>query len=108
MKPWAYVQTRLHFYIVGLNELGALKIHHVFKRLTPPSRKEPLMISSPCKDCQKRNFPKDECLKTCQMIQNIQGMQLARRESNVYSAVDFSEESRFQIASPFASALNIC
>jgi hypothetical protein len=66
------------------------------------------MISSPCKDCQKKNFPKDECLKDCQLIQNIQGMQLARKESNVYTAVDFSEESRFQIASPFASALNVC
>lgn len=66
------------------------------------------MISSPCKTCQKRNTPKDECLKTCQMIQNIQGMQLARRENSVYTAVDFTEESRFQIASPFASALNAC
>ena len=66
------------------------------------------MISSPCKTCSKRNQPKDECLKTCQMIQNIQGLQLARRESSVYTAVDFSEESRFQIASPFASALNAC
>jgi len=42
------------------------------------------------------------------LIQGIQGMQLARKESNVYTAVDFSEESRFQIASPFASALNVC
>jgi hypothetical protein len=42
------------------------------------------------------------------MLQKIQGMQLARKESNVYTAVDFSEESRFQIVSPFASALNIC
>ncbi|MEJ2156643.1 MAG: hypothetical protein P8X96_14985 [Desulfobacteraceae bacterium] len=45
-------------------------------------------------------------LKDCQMLQNIQGMQLSRRESNVYTAVDFSEECRFQIASPFASALS--
>jgi hypothetical protein len=66
------------------------------------------MISSPCKDCQFRNFPKDECLKTCELIQNIQSLQLSRRESNVYTAVDFSEESRFQIASPFASALSAC
>jgi len=66
------------------------------------------MISSPCKTCINRNLPKDECLKTCEMIQNIQGLQLARRESNVYTAVDFTEESRFQIASPFASALNAC
>ena len=64
------------------------------------------MISSPCKDCPKKNLPKDECLKDCQMLQNIQGMQLSRRESNVYTAVDFSEECRFQIASPFASALS--
>lgn len=66
------------------------------------------MISSPCKNCQYKNFPKDECLKTCQMLQKIQGMQLSRKERNVYTAVDFSEESRFQIVSPFASALNAC
>lgn len=66
------------------------------------------MISSPCKDCQKKNFPKDECLKSCQLIQKIQGLQLSRRESNVYTAVDFSEESRFQIVSPFAGALTMC
>ena len=47
------------------------------------------MISSPCKDCPKKNLPKDECLKTCEMIQNIQGMQLSRRESNVYTARGF-------------------
>jgi hypothetical protein len=66
------------------------------------------MISSPCKECRNKNFPKDECLKSCELIQNIQGLQLARRETNVYTAVDFSEESRFQIASPFASALSVC
>ena len=65
------------------------------------------MISSPCKDCQNKNFPKDECLKHCKLLQEIQGMQLARRESNVYTAVDFTEESRFQIVSPFAGALNV-
>ena len=66
------------------------------------------MISSPCKDCPKKHLPKDECLKDCQMLQNIQGMQLSRKESNVYTAVDFTEECRFQIATPFASALNAC
>jgi hypothetical protein len=66
------------------------------------------MISSPCKDCQFKNFPKDECLKTCQLIQNIQGMQLARHESNVYTAVDFTEDSRFTIVSPFGGSLNVC
>jgi hypothetical protein len=42
------------------------------------------------------------------MLQSIQGMQLSRRESNVYTAVDFTEDSRFAIASPFATALNVC
>jgi hypothetical protein len=79
-----------------------------FYVFTDNIREGAAMISSPCKDCEKKNFPKDECLKDCQLIQNIQGMQLARKESNVYTAVDFSEESRFQIASPFASALNVC
>jgi len=85
----------MHIFVVDLDS------YHFHK-------KERAMISSPCKDCPKRHFPKDECLKTCEMLQNIQGMQLARRETNVYTAVDFSEESRFQIASPFASALNVC
>ncbi len=66
------------------------------------------MIASPCKDCTKQNFPKDECIKTCALIQAIQNLQMARRESSVYTAVDCSEESRFQIVSPFGSALSIC
>ena len=66
------------------------------------------MISSPCKECPKRNLAKDECLKTCEAIQNIQSLQLSRRESNVYTAVDFSEDSLFQVASPFAGTLNVC
>jgi hypothetical protein len=66
------------------------------------------MISSPCKNCPKKNFPKDECLKDCPLIQKIQGMQLSRRESNMYTAVDFSEENRFQIVSPFAGAMTMC
>jgi hypothetical protein len=89
--------------------MGFVSILRVSSQLPLPQiRKELPMISSPCKDCNKKNFPKDDCLKTCELIQNIQGMQLARRESNVYTAVDFTEESRFQIASPFASALNAC
>ena len=65
------------------------------------------MISSPCKDCPWKNFPKDECLKTCQILQKIQGMQISRKESNVYTAIDFSEENRFQIVSPFADTANV-
>ena len=59
------------------------------------------MISSPCKTCPKMNLPKDQCLRTCQMIQDIQGEQLIRKESSIYTAVDFSEENRFQVISLF-------
>ena len=64
------------------------------------------MISSPCKTCKNRNLPKDECLMTCEMIQSIQGLQLARRESNVSTAVDYTEESCFQVVYPFDTVLN--
>ncbi len=64
------------------------------------------MIASPCKDCPKKHLPKDECLKTCQLLQSVQGMQLARNESPVYTAVDFTEESRFRIATPMVGAYN--
>ena len=59
------------------------------------------MISSPCKTCPKMNLPKDQCLRTCRMIQDIQGEQLMRKEISIYTAVDFSEESRFQVISLF-------
>jgi hypothetical protein len=30
------------------------------------------MISSPCKDCPKRNLPKDECIEFCEKIRTLQ------------------------------------
>ena len=73
-----------------------------------PPRKGAAVISSPCKGCRKRDLPKDECIKTCQLIQNIQHMQLSRNESDVATAVDFSEATLFQMMFPSASALNLC
>lgn len=57
------------------------------------------MISSPCKTCPKMNLPKDQCLGTCQMIRDIQGMHLVHKDNSSCTSVDFSEESCFQIIS---------
>ena len=66
------------------------------------------MIMSPCRRCQNKNLPKDECLKTCALIRNIQSLEMSLGKSPVYTAVDFCEESRFHIAPPLANAMNVC
>jgi hypothetical protein len=58
------------------------------------------MISSPCKFCSKKDDPKDECLKDCKLIHEIQDLQIARGESSAYSAIDYTEDNRFSIILP--------
>jgi hypothetical protein len=70
-------------------------------------RKDLTVISSPCKACLNKNLPKDVCLKTCQLIRNIQTMQLSRSVDHVGTAVDFSEATHFQVIPPLTSAQNL-
>jgi hypothetical protein len=60
------------------------------------------MISSPCKNCYKKDYPKDECLKDCRMLQELQDIQIAKAESTAYTAIDYSEDNRFSIVLPLA------
>jgi hypothetical protein len=61
------------------------------------------MISSPCKSCYRRNRPKDECLKECKLLHQWQDLHLAKAEITAYTAVDYTEESRFSIVLPMTS-----
>ena len=58
------------------------------------------MISSPCKNCSKRNLPKEKCFKECQLLQSVQDMELTAEKINDGSGIDFTEEYSFNI--PFA------
>jgi hypothetical protein len=50
--------------------------------------------------CERRNDPKDECLKDCRILHDVQEFQLITAKSVSYSAVDCTEESRYQIKTP--------
>jgi hypothetical protein len=58
------------------------------------------MISSPCKNCSRRNLPKEKCFKECQLLQSVQDMELTAEKLNDGSGIDFTEEYSFNI--PFA------
>jgi len=58
------------------------------------------MISSPCKNCHRKNLPKDDCSKKCELLQAIQDIQVSARKSISFSGIDYTEESRYSI--PFS------
>jgi len=64
------------------------------------------MISSPCKTCERRNDPKDECLKDCKILNDVQEFHLTTANSICYSAVDCTEESRYRVESLSAAMLS--
>ncbi|MCP4749049.1 MAG: hypothetical protein GY874_23385 [Desulfobacteraceae bacterium] len=55
------------------------------------------MISSPCKTCEKRNLPKDQCIEKCKKIKEIQVLQ-SMMPKTAYSAVDGADTDRFRLA----------
>jgi hypothetical protein len=60
------------------------------------------MILSPCTECQNKDLPKDRCMQTCEKIQRLQRLHQMGRNDSVDVAIDYGEESRFRILSPFA------
>jgi len=56
---------------------------------------EGIMISSPCATCQKKNQPKENCAKNCEILQAIQYHQVLYAEENDFHAIDYAEEGRF-------------
>lgn len=57
------------------------------------------MISSPCKSCQKKNYPKDLCVESCEKIKAIQLLQHIMPASP-YASIDSSDSSRYRLAVP--------
>ncbi|MEJ2656089.1 MAG: hypothetical protein P8012_02705 [Desulfobacterales bacterium] len=57
------------------------------------------MISSPCANCQRKNQPKETCIKSCEILNEIQLYQVSNEEEYFISAIDYSEEGRFCLAS---------
>ena len=55
------------------------------------------MISSPCRNCEKRDLSKDDCIDSCQKLAEIRRMQFSRREISICQAVDYADDNRFLI-----------
>jgi hypothetical protein len=55
------------------------------------------MISSPCKTCRNREFPKDLCIDACKTIKAVQDL-LIIMPGQEYSAVDSSDSDRYRIS----------
>jgi hypothetical protein len=49
------------------------------------------MISSPCKNCARKNLPKEICIKDCKLLNAIQGSALSDN-FQVGSTIDYTEE----------------
>jgi hypothetical protein len=56
------------------------------------------MISSPCKNCPRENLPKENCIKSCKMLQAIQNMESFTEKSNVGCGIDYTEEYNYSAA----------
>lgn len=53
------------------------------------------MIASPCKNCPKRNKPKENCIKDCELLQAVQDIQYASIEDISISGIDYAAVDRF-------------
>jgi len=58
-----------------------------------------IMISSPCKNCPRRDLPKKDCIKDCQLLNAIQDLQMVTEESGASSRLDYTEGIGYDIPS---------
>lgn len=62
------------------------------------------MISSPCKTCSNREFPKDLCIDACKKIRRVQDLLLVMPNQE-YSAVDSADSDRYRISMPIRTPI---
>jgi len=55
------------------------------------------MISSPCKNCHKKNLSKKDCAKDCQLLKEIQNFQVAKEQGYVSSRLEYSEHIQYAV-----------
>ena len=57
------------------------------------------MISSPCKNCPRKDLPKEDCAKNCKLLKAIQDIQVSNERWNVGSGIDYTEEYSYTLPS---------
>ncbi len=62
------------------------------------------MICSPCKDCPRKNLPKDNCVKKCKLLEAIQEMNSSSEKLNDGCGIDYTEEYGYNISPSLISS----
>jgi len=52
------------------------------------------MISSPCRYCEKKDQPKENCARECKLLEEVQLIQTSLRDINSSVGFDIAEELR--------------
>ena len=55
------------------------------------------MIISPCRNCSKKNLPKDLCSEKCEMLHTIQEFDISIKEDVVAYSLDYADENSISI-----------
>jgi hypothetical protein len=62
------------------------------------------MICSPCKECLKKNLPKDKCIKRCKILKRIQEMDSSLYQWNEGCGIDYTVVYSIHIPATSASS----
>jgi len=62
------------------------------------------MICSPCKDCPKKDVPKQMCIIECKMIEAVQQMDLSLEKSNEGCGIDYTEAYDYNVQASTTSS----
>lgn len=62
-----------------------------------------IMICSPCKNCHRKDLPKEKCARDCQILKTLQEMDSSSENINEGCGIDYTEEYGYHIPSMLTS-----
>jgi hypothetical protein len=72
----------------------------------PSKYQEDAMIASPCKNCPKRNEPKENCINDCELLKAVQDIQYTSKEDFGIPGIDYAAVDRFTFGHLTAKGLS--
>ena len=61
------------------------------------------MISSPCKNCTRKDLPKDTCAKNCELLKALQDIEISAERWSSGRGIDYTEEYNCSISLSFSN-----
>ena len=65
------------------------------------------MIASPCKDCPKKNLPKSDCAKDCNLLKAVQNVQISAHENGISDRQDYCTKIEYEIPQSFQTTADL-